>query len=99
MAVPDPASVAIAATGATWLAILAGQVNLAAEMLAGRLRISHPDGEASANPHTQLLAVARLLGLGARRPATAMVLDLDLAGQPSGQRHLQRAGQQPVNAS
>jgi protein-tyrosine sulfotransferase len=99
VAVPDPASVAIAATGATWLAILAGQVNLAAEMLAGRLRISHPDGEASANPHTQLLAVARLLGLGARRPATAMVLDLDLAGQPSGQRHLQRAGQQPVNAS
>jgi hypothetical protein len=67
----DPAGVAIAASGATWLAILTGQVNLAAELRTGRLRVTGTDTGAPAGMHADVRALARLLGLTTGGPAPA----------------------------
>jgi hypothetical protein len=70
----DRAGVVVAATGATWLAIVTGQANLAAEERAGRLRFAGPAAaEPSGAPVTMLAGMrllARLLGLTANQRAT-----------------------------
>jgi hypothetical protein len=67
--VPDPSGATIAAAGCTWLAILTGQANIAAELRAGRLRITGPAtrfrADLPANTHAEARALAELLGLTA----------------------------------
>jgi hypothetical protein len=65
---PDDAETVIAATGATWLAIMAGRVNLAAELRAGRLRLAgSAQGQrfnlTGSPPPWELHVVGHLLGL------------------------------------
>lgn len=70
---PDPGDAAIAATGATWLAILTGQANMAAELRAGRFRFRQPAASQAPEPAGdlpgELRLLARLLGLAAHVPA------------------------------
>jgi hypothetical protein len=62
-AAADPAGATIAATGATWLAILTGQANMAAELRTGRLRVTGPGADAPGNMYAEVRVLARLLGL------------------------------------
>ena len=68
---PDPAAVTITAIGATWLAILSGQANLAALLRSGQVRVTRPAAdhgpdELSSLP-AELSLLARLLALSAAR--------------------------------
>jgi hypothetical protein len=70
--VPDPAGGILTAIGATWLAILNGQANIATEELAGRLRFTDASAASAAPPPTlpaALRLLAQLLGLTANRPS------------------------------
>ena len=80
---PDTAETMIMATGSTWLAILAGRANLAAELRAGRLRLTTPAlGErsnAGGIPPPELHLLAQLLGLAANMPAHHSAQEVDTA--------------------
>lgn len=62
-AATDPAGATIAAAGATWLAILTGQANMAAELRAGRLRVTGPGADVPGSMRAEVRVLARLLGL------------------------------------
>jgi len=81
---PDPAGSVIAAAGATWLALLTGQANMAAELRAGRLRVTGANADKPASMHAEVRVLAHLLGLAASLPS-------DLPQDPAPQAQLAMA--------
>jgi protein-tyrosine sulfotransferase len=73
----DPDAATITATGATWLAILTGQANVAAMLRAGQLRVTRPAADHHPAEITGLPAelplLAQLLGLTATRSSARRV--------------------------
>jgi protein-tyrosine sulfotransferase len=72
---PDPEAATITATGATWLAILTGQANLAVMLRAGQLRVTRPaadhlSGDPAGLP-AEMPLLAWLLGPAATRSPAA----------------------------
>jgi hypothetical protein len=65
---PPDGAVTLTAPARTWLALLAGAANLAAELRAGRIRLLDPAAPADRPPATQEVAhlLAHLTGLAAQ---------------------------------
>jgi len=80
-AAADSVGATIAATGATWLAILTGQANMAAELRAGRLRLTGPSVDAPGNMYAEVRMLAQLLGLSGATIAAPPVSHHDAGGR------------------